>query len=82
VTVDGNLFAANNSSISYCLYGGHDPAKRYGSNPTGIRVTNNVFERGANRKCGVYGPVTSFSSSGTGNIWSNNTWDDGAAVTP
>jgi hypothetical protein len=82
VTVAGNLFVANNNSISYCLYGGHDPGKRYGSNPTYIRVTDNVFQRGANQKCGVYGAVTSFATGGTGNVWSNNTWDDGGTVNP
>jgi hypothetical protein len=82
VTIDNNLFVANNSSISYCLYGGYDPAKKYGSNPTNIRVTNNVFQRGANGKCGVYGPVTSFAKNGTGNVWSNNTWDNGNVLNP
>ena len=82
VTIDHNYFVANNSSISYCLYGGHDPGKPYGSNPTYIKVTDNVFQRGENRKCGVYGPVTSFKSSGVGNVWSGNRWNTGGAVRP
>ncbi len=80
VTIDNNLFRANNSSISYCLYGGASSSKPYQA--TNVRVTNNVFERGANRKCGVYGPVTSFDSSASGNVWTNNTWDTGGAVNP
>ena len=82
VTIDNNLFKANNSSISYCLYAGWNPGKPYGDNPTYVQVTNNVFERGANSKCGVYGPVTSYKATGTGNTWSNNTWDQGGAVSP
>ncbi|MDT0188160.1 DUF4082 domain-containing protein [Microbacterium sp. ARD31] len=80
VTIDNNLFKANNSSISYCLYGGASSSKPYQA--TNVRVTNNVFERGANRRCGVYGPVTSFDSNASGNVWTNNTWDAGGAVTP
>ncbi|CUR57021.1 exported hypothetical protein [metagenome] len=80
VTIDNNLFRANNSSISYCLYGGASSSKPYQA--TNVRVTNNVFERGANRRCGVYGPVTSFDSNASGNVWTNNTWDTGGAVNP
>lgn len=81
VTVENNLLKANNSSISYCAYGGYSPAKAYPI-ATGIRFINNVFERGANRKCGVYGPVTSFQSSATGNYWSGNKFDDGVVINP
>jgi hypothetical protein len=81
VTIDNNLLKANNSSISYCAYGGYQPAKAYPVS-TGIKYTNNVFERGANNKCGVYGPVTSFQTTATGNIWSNNTFEDGALINP
>jgi hypothetical protein len=81
VTVDGNLLKANNSSISYCAYGGYQPTKAFAV-ATFITFTNNVFERGTNRKCGVYGAVTSFQSGATGNQWSNNTWDDGAVLNP
>jgi hypothetical protein len=81
VTVENNLFKANNSSISYCLYGGHSPSKKYPI-ATGIVITGNVFERGANNKCGVYGPATSFQSSAEGNVWRDNVWDNGGAVSP
>jgi hypothetical protein len=82
VVVDHNLFMANTSSISYCLYGGHDRGKPYGDDPTHIRVTNNVFERGSNRRCGVYGAVTSFKSSNSTNVWRNNRWTSGDRVRP
>ncbi|GCD91321.1 hypothetical protein [Nocardioides sp. LS1] len=82
VTIDHNYFAANNVSNSYCLYGGHDPNKPYGDNPTYITVTDNVFQRGHNKQCGVYGPVTAFRDGGTGNTWSGNHWNDKGAVRP
>nr|WP_300046680.1 DUF4082 domain-containing protein [uncultured Nocardioides sp.] len=80
VVIDNNFLRANNSSISYCLYGGDSDSKPYTA--TNVRVTNNVFERGANRKCGVYGPVTSFDRNAAGNAWSGNVWDSGEAVNP
>ncbi len=80
VTIDNNYLRANNSSISYCLYGGASRSKPYQA--TNVKVTNNVFERGANRKCGVYGPVTSFDRNAAGNVWTGNVWDSGEAVNP
>jgi hypothetical protein len=81
VTVENNLLKANNSSISYCAYGGYQPTKKYPV-ATNIKFLNNVFERGANGKCGVYGPVTSFQTSATGNTWSGNAYTDGVAIQP
>jgi hypothetical protein len=81
VTVERNLLKANNSSISYCAYGGHEPNKQYPV-ATGIKYLDNVFERGANGKCGVYGPVTSFQASASGNAWSGNRYDDGTVINP
>ncbi|GIM65678.1 hypothetical protein Pve01_86470 [Planomonospora venezuelensis] len=80
VTIDNNFLRANNSSISYCAYGGDSDSKPYTG--TNVRFTNNVFERGPNRKCGVYGPVTSFDRNAAGNVWSGNVWDSGEAVNP
>jgi hypothetical protein len=81
VTVQRNLMKANNSSISYCAYGGYAPSKAYPI-ATAIKYVDNVFERGANGKCGVYGPATAFQSSATGNVWSGNRFDDGTVVDP
>lgn len=81
VTVDHNLFKSNNVSMSYCTQAGYSPGKPYGSHPAGVRYTNNVFERGGNGKCGVYGPVTSFLDT-DGNTWTGNTWQDGKPVPP
>ena len=49
---------------------------------SGVVVTGNVFERGSNGTCGVYGPVTSFDAGAAGNEWRDNTWDDGTALLP
>jgi len=81
VLVQNNLLKANDSSISYCAYGGYQPAKAYPVS-TNIRYLDNVFERGTNGKCGVYGPVTSFQSSASGNAWSGNTYQDGTVINP
>jgi hypothetical protein len=78
VIADSNLLGANTGN-SYCLYGGDASSKPY-PHANNVRVTNNVFQRGTNRKCGDYGPVTGFNVDGTGNVWANNTWDTGGAV--
>jgi len=80
VTIDNNLLLASPAS-SYCLYGGHSDGSKPGTNAY-IVVKNNVFQRGANHKCGFYGPVTSFQSNGTGNQWLGNIWDDGTVLDP
>ncbi len=54
-----------------------DPA-----NGTYIVFSNNVFQKGSNSRCGTYGPVTDFDTSGTGNTWFNNLWSDGTTVAP
>lgn len=80
VTVDNNYLRANNSSISYCAYGGGTVSKPHQG--TNVRFTDNVFERGSNRKCGVYGPVTDFDRRAAGNVWTGNVWETGGAVNP
>ena len=79
VTVQDNLLGANNG-ISYCVYGGSTAGKQYTGGVQHIAFVNNVFQRGASKKCGYYGPVTSFDPSRPGNRWENNTWDDGTPV--
>lgn len=79
--LERNLFVAS-EEFSYCLYGGTDPKKPYGTQVEHIVVVNNVFERGRNGKCGFYGPVTSFDTSRPGNLWRDNVWDDGTPVPP
>ena len=81
VLVEDNLFKANGDSISFCAYGGDAPGKPF-PEATGIVFRGNVFERGTNGMCGVYGPVTSFNAASAGNVWEDNTWDDGTPLTP
>lgn len=86
-TVDKNLLLAS-PTASYCAY----PAGGT-SSKTGISSymvwTNNVLQRGANRRCGYYGPVYEWNAQtrnpnqdGYMNVWSGNIWDDGTAVRP
>jgi chitodextrinase len=84
-TIVGNLLMANNVGIGFCAYGGGSATKPYSgdsTNATYIVFQNNVFQRGANGKCGAYGPVTDFKTGRTGNVWTNNTWDNGTVVNP
>jgi len=80
ILVDGNLLRANTGS-AYCTFGGESLSKPF---PHADRVVyrNNIFERGINRKCGKFGPVSSFNVNGPGNSWTNNRWDDGEMVPP
>lgn len=79
-TFDRNLFVGGNGP-SYCFYGGYDPAKPYGTQVSGIKVTGNVFQRGPKNTCAWFGPVTSFNASVPGAVWQGNVWEDGGAVT-
>ena len=76
--IDGGPFG----SMGYCAYGGSTTGKPYSSGVNNIKFTNNVFRRGPNGKCGIWGPITSFDSNAPGNVWTNNLWDDGATVPP
>lgn len=79
-TIEGNLLGANVDG-SYCTYGGEKATAPY-PHANHVAYTNNVFQRGVNGKCGAYGPVTGFDVNGTGNVWTNNTWEDGGIVLP
>ncbi len=84
-TIDSNLFLANNAGTGFCVYGGGTAGKPSSNDPTNatyIVFTNNVFQRGANGKCGTYGPVTDFISGRTGNVWTGNKYDNGTIVAP
>jgi len=83
-TVDGNLFVASIGS-GFCAYGGDTGGKPYSSDPTNAtnqKFTNNVFQRGSNGLCAAYGPITDFSTTRSGNVWSGNVWDNGGVVAP
>ncbi|MCU1466823.1 MAG: hypothetical protein JWM72_2751 [Actinomycetia bacterium] len=76
MTITDNLFKATNDAY-FCLHSGYEPGKPY-PNGGGLNYTNNVFERGANGKCGVADAVFNwYNSAGR---WCNNMYDDGATV--
>lgn len=84
-TISGNLFVANPGGLGYCAYGGATGGKPHSGEPTNatfIVFTDNVFQRGPNRLCGAWGPITAFSAGRTGNVWSGNKWDTGEPVNP
>ncbi|WP_248580530.1 hypothetical protein [Nocardioides sp. InS609-2] len=78
LTVDNNLFVS--SPAGFCMYAGYDPAKPYGKSAANVKVTNNVFARGASGKCAAFGPVTAVAPSGNGNVFSGNVWENGVAI--
>jgi hypothetical protein len=77
VTVTNNILRSSDDA-SYCAYTGAGITKPY---PVGTNLVwkNNVFERGANRKCASNGAVAGWDYN-AGNIWSGNTWDDGTPI--
>jgi hypothetical protein len=75
-----NLLGANTGS-AYCTYGGEKPGSQY-AHADHVVYQDNIFQRGTNRKCADYGPVTGFATGNPGNQWTNNRWDDGGTVPP
>lgn len=71
--ITGNLLAGG----GYSIYGGQNPG---GAPTSNITITNNRFSTIYYRTAGAYGAAAYFSSAGTGNIWSSNTWDSTAAA--
>ncbi len=83
-TIDSNLFLANPGN-AFCMYGGGTAGKPYSGNATNATyqvIKNNVFQRGTTGVCAAYGPVTDFITGRTGNVWTNNKYDNGATVSP
>jgi hypothetical protein len=76
-TVTNNLLVAT-TDVGFCAYPmGGTPSKPGKS--SNMVWTGNVFERGANGKCGSYGPVYEIVAGG-GNVFSGNKWDDGTPL--
>jgi hypothetical protein len=75
-TVTDNLLAGG----GYSIYAGYTkPANGPTSN---IVITGNVIATNYFPTGGAYGPDEYFNASGTGNTWSNNTWDSTGAAIP
>lgn len=75
IVIEKNLI----NSDGYCLKAGFEDNNAAGN--TGMQVLNNVFGRKYNAECGTYGIVSNWIPSVSGNIWSGNTWGDGAHAT-
>jgi hypothetical protein len=78
--IENNLLKATTGG--FCAYGGSSAGKPYSNGARDIRFLNNVFERGPGGKCGYWGAITDYNPSRPGNVWSGNTWDNGAALNP
>lgn len=81
VEVYRNLFKANSTGAGYCLQAGNNADKPF-PRATRVIVVSNVFERGSNNRCGIYGPVTSFPSDDAASRWVDNVWIDGTTLLP
>lgn len=93
-TYTNNLFMSNAPAnralcdtsvgcISFCVYGGATAGKPYSNdanNATYQVFTGNTWQKGPGGVCGGYGPLTDWNGSRTGNVWTNNLYDDGTAV--
>ncbi len=82
-TIIKNLFMSNNAGIAFCAYGGGTAGKPFSSDPTNatnIVFENNIFQRGANGKCGANGPITDYINGRSGNSWCNNKYDNGTLI--
>ncbi|MDM8083229.1 right-handed parallel beta-helix repeat-containing protein [Cellulomonas cellasea] len=73
--IEGNLLAGG----GYTLYAGANSGKE--STATNISVIGNRFARSYYAQAGSYGPVTAYTSGG-GNKWSGNVWDDDGSTIP
>ena len=91
---DGNIshavvnknFLMATSYAGYCLDPSSDPPAKPGI-VSQMTITNNVFGRGPNGKCAVYGPVGGWDeptkkpgTDGYNNVWSGNRWVNGKPV--
>jgi hypothetical protein len=76
-----NKTVTNNfiSGGGYAIYGGDS----LGNTTSNIVITGNRFGQQYYSQSGQYGPDSYYSTTGTGNQWSNNYWDTtGATFTP
>lgn len=82
--IERNLFyggAAGGSTM--CAYGGATTGKPYSNdaaNATYIRFIGNRFVRGGSGHCGNLGTILHFNPTRTGNVWTDNLFNDGTAV--
>jgi hypothetical protein len=76
-TITNNLLAGG----GYCIYAGN--TKTANGPTSNIVITGNVIATNYYSTGGAYGPVAYYNSSGSGNVFTGNSWDTtGAAVSP
>ena len=73
-TVTGNLIAGG----SYPIYGG----TARGATISHMTITGNRFGQGFYTLSGLYGPVAYYTTTGTANTWTGNTYDTTGATIP
>ncbi len=81
MTVDQNRIIG---SEGWCLYAGDDTGISNLHRVSNMVFTNNVFISNSASNlhtCGGYGAVTEYIS-GNGDVWTNNTYSDGVAISP
>ena len=71
--IDNNLLAGG----GYTIYAGQNPG---GLKTYNIRVTNNRISKKFYPRGGSFGPATAHNKFGSGNVWSNNVWDEDNTV--
>jgi hypothetical protein len=76
-TLSKNLMGATTGGT--CAYGGSTGGKPYPNGNNNI-FRDNVFQRGSNRKCGVWFAIVDLGSGLRGNQWINNRWDSGETM--
>ena len=80
-SIDPDIEGAEYRQPAYCLNPGYYPGKPHPI-PSNVRVTDNIFGRGFNGNCGVFGPANSLNAAGVdnGNIWRDNRYADGTPI--
>ena len=73
-TITGDLFAGG----GYPIYGGTDR----GATISNMTISGNRFGQGFYTLSGLYGPVAYYTTTGTANTWTNNTYDTTGATIP
>lgn len=84
--IERNVFFRGEAGGStMCAYGGATANKPFSDDPTNatyIRFISNRFVRAGSQYCGNLGTILHFDGGRTGNVWTDNLYDDGAAVNP
>lgn len=83
--IERNLFyRGGGGGSTVCAYGGATPGKAYSSDPanaTNIRFIGNRFVLSETGHCGNIRTIINFDPSRSGNVWQDNLFHNGAAVT-